>query len=80
MPVNKQVLLYSQDSCPPCHTAKAYFKEKGIPFTVRDVRTDPAAVRELVGKYGSRSTPTIVIGDEIIIGFDPVKIDAALAK
>jgi len=40
---------------------------------------DQAAVFELVRKYNSRSTPTLVIGEEILQGFDPDKIERALA-
>lgn len=58
---------------------KAYLSERGIEFTERDVSRDQAAVFELVRTYGSRSTPTTVIGDEIIIGFDPDRIDDALS-
>jgi hypothetical protein len=36
-------------------------------------------VRDLVYKYGSRSTPTTVVGDEVIIGFDPERLDKVLA-
>jgi hypothetical protein len=36
-------------------------------------------VRDLVYKYGSRSTPTTVIGEEVIIGFDPDRLDQLLA-
>jgi len=35
---------------------------------------------ELVRTYNSRSTPTVVIGDEVLIGFDPERITEALAK
>jgi glutaredoxin len=35
-------------------------------------------VQELVYKYGSRSTPTIVIGDEVMVGFDPERLDQLL--
>jgi protein-disulfide isomerase len=42
---------------------------------LRDVSDDPKAVEDLVHKYGSRSTPTFVIGDEVVIGFDPDRID-----
>lgn len=38
------------------------------------------AVRDLVEKYQSRATPTIVIGDEVIIGFDPDRIDQLLGR
>jgi glutaredoxin len=47
---------------------------------VRDVRSDPAAVRELVENYKSRSTPTIVVDGEVMIGFDPHKLDQMLGR
>jgi glutaredoxin len=36
-------------------------------------------VRELVETYQSRSTPTLVIGQEVMIGFDPERLDELLA-
>ena len=33
------------------------------------------AVNDLVHKYQSRSTPTLVIGEEVMIGFDPDRLD-----
>jgi hypothetical protein len=44
------------------------------------VTADPKAVEDLIYKYQSRSTPTTVIDDEIILGFDPDRIDELLAK
>jgi glutaredoxin len=35
-------------------------------------------VRELVGKYNSRSTPTIVVGEQVMIGFDPQRLEQLL--
>jgi glutaredoxin len=58
----------------------AFLTERGIEFTVKDVSVDQAAVFELVRTYNSRSTPTVVIGDEVLIGFDPKQLTAALAK
>ena len=40
---------------------------------------DPSAVRDLVETYQSRSTPTLVIGQEVMIGFDPERLDELLA-
>jgi glutaredoxin len=34
----------------------------------------------MVRKYNSRSTPTIVIGDQVMIGFDPERLDKMLAE
>ena len=47
---------------------------------MKDVSVDQAAVFELVRKYNSRATPTVVIGDEVLIGFDPEQLTAALEK
>lgn len=34
---------------------------------------------ELVRTYNSRSTPTIVVDDQVMIGFDPVRLEEMLA-
>jgi glutaredoxin len=59
---------------------KAFLAERGVEFTDKDVSADQAAVFELVRTYNSRSTPTVVIDGEVLIGFDPEQITAALAK
>jgi glutaredoxin len=33
-----------------------------------------------VETYQSRSTPTLVIGEEVMIGFDPERLDQLLAE
>ena len=40
---------------------------------------DQAAIFELVRKYNSRSTPTIVVGDQVVIGFDRERLEQLLA-
>jgi glutaredoxin len=47
---------------------------------VKDVSSDQRAVFELVRTYNSRSTPTIVVGAKVMIGFDPEKLDQMLAE
>ena len=41
---------------------------------------DQQAVFELVGTYKSRATPTIVVGDQVMVGFDPDRLDKMLAQ
>lgn len=36
-------------------------------------------MRDLVYKYQSRSTPTLLVGDEVMIGFDPEQLERMLA-
>jgi glutaredoxin len=57
----------------------AFLSERGIEFEERDVSVDREAVRDLVEKYESRSTPTIVVGDEVMIGYDPDRLEQMLA-
>lgn len=46
---------------------------------MRDVRSDPAAMKELIA-LSVRSTPCIVIGKQVLVGFNPKAIDKALAE
>ncbi len=41
---------------------------------------DQQAIFELVCRYNSRSTPTIVVDGEVMIGFDPERLDKMLAE
>jgi glutaredoxin len=59
---------------------KAYLSERGIGYEDRDVSSDQSAVQDLVYKYGSRSTPTIVVGDDVMVGFDPERLDQLLGQ
>ena len=49
-----------------------------MPFTERNVGRDPGAREELM-QLGLLSLPVILIGDQKLTGFNPAKIDAALA-
>jgi glutaredoxin-like YruB-family protein len=73
----KRVILYSQPACPPCYAAKKFLTARNIPFEYKDVQADPAALRELV-RLNSRSTPTIVVGEEVMVGFDPDRLESLL--
>lgn len=60
----------------------AFLSERGIAFEERDVSCDASAVQDLVHRYKSRSTPTLIIGtaggQEVMIGFDPERLDQLL--
>jgi len=57
-----------------------YLSRKGVPFVAKDVRQDAEALRELVEDLHSRSTPTIVVGEKTMVGFERAKLDAMLAE
>ncbi|TSC52562.1 MAG: putative glutaredoxin [Parcubacteria group bacterium LiPW_41] len=50
--------------------AKAYFDEKGIKYSDKDVMVDIEARKEMMEKSGQLGVPVIDIGGKIIVGFD----------
>jgi hypothetical protein len=44
------------------------------------VGKNKAAAQEMIRVSNSRSVPVIVIGTEVIVGFDTARIDAALSR
>jgi glutaredoxin len=62
-----------------CQRTKEYLSQKGIQFTDRDVTNDESAYDELK-RLHAMTTPVTLIGGEVIIGFDPEKIDKALSQ
>ena len=73
-----RVILFTQPDCPPCHIVKLFLSERGVEFEERDIVRDPAAMRDLMERYHSHSTPTLVIGEEVMIGFKPERLDELL--
>lgn len=74
------VKVYSTKTCPWCHKAKAFLKEKGIKFEDIDVATDQKAAKEMIKKSGQMGVPVIDIDGKIIVGFDQAAIEKALKK
>jgi glutaredoxin-like YruB-family protein len=75
-----KIVIFTHPDCPPCHVVKLFLTEKGVVYEERDITLDPEAVRELTEKYGSHSTPTLIIGDEVMIGFNPARLDEILGE
>lgn len=72
-----KVILYTQPGCPPCEFTKNFFNDQKISYELKDIKKDSSARDELI-KLGSYSTPTIVINDDVIIGFEQERIMKAL--
>ncbi len=54
--------------------AKDFFKEKNVEFVDFDVAGDQDKRKEMIEKSGQMGVPVIVIGNNIIIGFNKPKI------
>ncbi|HXZ18581.1 MAG TPA: glutaredoxin domain-containing protein [Candidatus Acidoferrales bacterium] len=58
--------------------AREFLVSRGAEIEIRDIRSNPEYVRELVEDLKSQATPTVIIGKRVIIGFDPQAYDIAL--
>jgi glutaredoxin-like YruB-family protein len=72
------IIVYTQNDCPPCKIIKMFLTEFGFSFTEKNINDDETSRQELTQTYNSFSTPTIVIGGEIITGFDLDKLKQVL--
>ncbi len=68
--MQKPVTIYSTPTCHFCHMAKEFFNEKGVEYTAYDVASDAAKRQEMIQMTGQLGVPVIVIGDDVMVGFD----------
>jgi len=66
----KKVIMYSTTTCHYCHRVKEFFKKNNIEFTDHDVTTDPVARKEMIDTSGQMGVPVVVIGDNVVVGFN----------
>ena len=76
-----QIQVYTTQYCGYCTRAKAFLKEKGIPFEEIDVTGDDQARAELLEKSGGKRTvPQIFINNQPIGGYTDLIILAESGK
>jgi glutaredoxin 3 len=68
------VKVFSTPSCHFCHMAKEFFKEKGVAYEDFDVATDQTKRKEMIQMSGQMGVPVIIIGNNVIVGFNKPKI------
>jgi glutaredoxin len=58
--------------------AKEFLSQNGIPFEAKNVSEDKAAGEELVARTGRTALPVIIVGDEVVSGFDRGRLQRLL--
>lgn len=79
MSTQKKVKVFSTPTCPYCHMAKDYLKDKKVEFEDVDVSKDQALAMQMVEKSGEMGVPQLWIDDEVVIGFNKPVIDQLLS-
>lgn len=72
----KKIILYTLSTCPWCRKAKKFFKDRNVPCEIIDYDLAPDAeqerIRDEIKRFGERpSFPAVIIGDEIVVGYNP---------
>jgi glutaredoxin len=78
--LDPKVELYVTSWCRYSQQAQAYFKTKGVPFTVYDIEKDPNARRRQMEINPTGKVPTVVINGNVIRGYNAEKFDRFLNK
>lgn len=76
--MEKTVSIYCTPTCHFCQVAKDFLKENGISYTEFDVAHDLERRQEMIQKSGQMGVPVILVGEELIVGFDKEKLAAAI--
>jgi glutaredoxin len=72
--------FYTEPGCAACKDARKFLISHGIPFEERDIRANPEYLRILTEELDSLTTPTLVLGDNVIVGFDRNEYKRALGS
>jgi len=78
--MNKKIIIYTTPTCVYCKMAKEWFNQNKIEFVEYDVLSDAEKRMEMIEKTGQMGVPVIMIGDEIIVGFDRRRIEELIKK
>jgi len=73
----KNVIIYTSNTCGYCHAAMKFLDSMSVKYTEKNVSVDAEARKELI-KKGFMGVPVIMIDDEVIQGFDKVRLQELL--
>lgn len=78
-----KVFMYALSTCPWCRKAKQFFKNNNVPFDYIDYDLQPEAEQEkimddILKISGATSFPVVIIGEQVIVGYNPAKYSEAL--
>ena len=63
------VVLYVASKCSSCESARTYLKNRGVPYTEKNVEGDRKIQDELIKQSGGLAVPTITIGSKVMKGY-----------
>ena len=72
-----RITLYSTSRCPHCKQLKSFLRQHRIPFGEQNIERNKRAYIEFQ-RQGRQSVPMLIVGQQVIFGFDRGRILKAL--
>jgi glutaredoxin-like YruB-family protein len=72
------VAIYSTPTCHFCQLTKEFFAENNVEYINHDVSKDIEKRQEMFSITNQMGVPVIVIGNDVVIGFDKEKLEELL--
>ena len=70
------VTIYTSFGWGPCVATKSWLKKNNIEYIEKSVNDE--AIKEEVFALGYRSTPVVVAGENVIVGYNTTKLSEVL--
>ena len=74
----KSVSMYTLSTCPWCRKTKKYFTDHNIPVWIA-ILMSMVLEQEMRKRGGPLSFPWVLIGDDLVVGWNPARYDELLA-
>ena len=79
-----QIKVFALSTCPYCRQARAFLDDSGTVYDVVEVdkltgTERDEAIDEVKRLSGGTSFPVMVIGDEVVVGYDKSRIQRLIA-
>ena len=76
--MEKTATIYTTPTCHFCQMTKEFFKENGVTYTEHNVASDVGLRQEMIEKSGQMGVPVIMVGEDIVVGFDKKRLSELL--
>lgn len=74
------IKIFTVSDCGRCLAIKQRLDALGLPYTEINVSGNMPGLREMIRRSGSRQVPVTLVGEDVVIGPDLARLDAALNK
>lgn len=73
-------VLYRTTLCQDCQATRELLDRRGVKYIEIDIEKQPERQQHLIDRYNVPSFPILEVGDDFVIGFQPIEIERIIAK